>query len=118
MRDVIVITFFFQLYNNDLERFLSHPQAVKTREENDRQALLSGMCSRIKNTSILDEVGLPDFAPILVIVPPSVAQNWEVSRNYHLDRFFYCVYTFICSDQQYCSSNFYRMSLLPGVTST
>ena len=66
---------------------ITHPQAVKSREENDRQALLSGMCSRIKNTSILDEVGLPDFAPILVIVPPSVAQNWEVSRNYHLDRF-------------------------------
>ncbi|KAL7451003.1 hypothetical protein ACHAWC_002844, partial [Mediolabrus comicus] len=45
-------------------------------KENIQTHLLSGMCSRIKNTSILDEVGLPDFAPILVIVPPSVAQNW------------------------------------------
>ena len=52
---------------------------MKTREENDRQALLSGNCSRINNTSILNEVGLPEFAPILIIVPPSVADNWAVS---------------------------------------
>ena len=59
---------------------------MKTREENDRQALLSGMCSRINNNSILDEVGLPDFAPILVIVPPSVAENWAVSTNYYVNQ--------------------------------
>jgi len=51
-------------------------QIVKSREENDRQALLSGMCSRINNKTILDEVGLPEFAPILIIVPSSVAENW------------------------------------------
>jgi len=59
---------------------------VKTREENDRQALLSGMCSRINNNSILDEVGLPEFAPILVIVPPSVAENWAVSTNFRANK--------------------------------
>lgn len=90
---------------------------MKTREENDRQALLSGMCSRIKNTSILDEVGLPEFAPILVIVPPSVAQNWEVSSFYHLDRFILCLLLFVLINNT-APSDFDRVSLLPGVIST
>ena len=54
---------------------------MKTREENDRQALLMGMCSRVKNSPISEEVGLPGFAPILVIAPPSVTKNWEVSTK-------------------------------------
>jgi len=64
----------------DKQKIQSHRkkalQIVKSREENDRQALLSGMCSRINNNSILDDLGLPDFAPILIIVPSSVAENW------------------------------------------
>ena len=63
-------------------------QVVKTREKNDRQALLSGMCSNIHSNSILEEVGLPKFAPILIIVPPSVAENWAVSKqtvSWHCD---------------------------------
>ena len=91
---------------------------MKSREENDRQALLSGMCSRIKNTSILDEVGLPDFAPILVIVPPSVAQNWEVSRNYHIGQIILLGLLLFVLINYAASFNFDRVSLLPGGTST
>jgi len=89
---------------------------VKSREENDRQALLSGMCSRINNNAIMDEVGLPKFAPILIIVPPSVAENWAVSTNITVCTFFYLVSIVLINH----SSAFYHNSLIlqHGGTST
>jgi hypothetical protein len=51
-------------------------KALQAREESKRQALLTGFGI----ASVNETVELPRFAPILIIVPSSVVENWQVRQ--------------------------------------
>jgi hypothetical protein len=57
-------------HNNTLKK------SLQAREESKRQALLTGFGI----TSVNETVELPRFAPILIIAPSSVVENWQVRQ--------------------------------------
>jgi len=58
-------------------------KALKAKEESKHHALLYGTGFGVKGESAVAlnaDVKMPSFTPILIVVPPSVAQNWQVSQ--------------------------------------